>query len=217
MKTTTFQVIFVSLMTFTLSAQSAYDFTQVNRAVMRHFNGEQLQSMMDTEPERLELVTRYFNQSFQVEVYNCSQCEVDFKNLFDISLFNISDFEDQRLDEQEISIAYKDEYLITLLSKSDMSTLLNGQTPFELIYGLPERPFPTWESLANDQVDFENYKAELLTWSNDFPKQYREKKKSPNVLKVRFVQFTEMTNAERNAVFTFPGGYIIADDEIMNF
>jgi hypothetical protein len=132
-------------------------------------------------------------------------------------LFNIYDYEVERLNNQESSFIFKEKYLITLLSKSDLNNLLGGITPFELVNGLPERPFPSWVSSGNNQLDFENYKVQLHSWSIDFPKQYIAKKKSANILKVRFVQFIEMTAAEKTAVETFPGGYIIVDGDIMNY
>lgn len=217
MKTTTIQVIFFSLFFFASNAQNSYDANQLNRAILREFNGEQLQTFMDTDPQRLEKITLYFNESFHVEDYTCSECPVDYTDLFNISLFNVYDYEEERLDDHESSIIFKDKYLITLLSKSDLNTMLDGITPFELINGLPERLFPSWTSTTSNNLDFENYKTEVIDWSNDFPKQFLAIKKSPNVLKMRFSQFAEMTSDEKNAVLSFPGGYIIVDDEIMSY
>ena len=217
MKTTTIQVIFFSLFMFASNAQNTYDANQLNRAILREFNGDQIQTLMDTDPQRLEKIILYFTQSFQVEDYNCATCIVDYNDFFNISLFNIYDHESERLDNNESSLIFKEKYLITFLSKSDLNTLLGGITPFELINGLPERPFPSWISYTNDHLDFENYKEEIINWSNDFPKQFLAIKKSPNVLKMRFAQFAEMTSDEKNAVLSFPGGYIIVDEEIMSY
>lgn len=217
MKTATTIVIFLSLLIFSTEAQTTYDTHQLNRAIMREFSGEQLQTMMDSDLQRLEKITLYFNHSFTVEDYNCSECPIDKIDLFNISLFNVYDHETERLENQEITFLYKEKYSITLLSKSDLNNLLDGKTPFELIHGLPERAFPSWVSESYEQIDFESYKTELQLWSTDFPKLYLKKKQSVNVLKVHFSQFCEMTNSERTAVLTFPGGYIIVDEEIMNY
>lgn len=217
MKITTFQVLLFFMMAFTSQAQTSYDMSQLNRSIMRHFSGEQLQALIENDSARLNKITLYFNESFEVKDYNCLECVVDKKDLFDISLFNIVDYETERKANEEISFVFKEKYLITLLSKTELNNLLGGITPFELIHGIAERAFPIWDSTGNDQLDFNNYKTEMQLWSTDFPKQFLAKKKAATTLKVRFVQFTEMTNEEKNAVLSFPGGYIIIDDEIMNY
>lgn len=215
--TTTIQVIFLSLFMFTSNAQSEFDVNQLNRAIMREFNGDQLQDLMDNDLQRLNKLCYYFSHSFLVEDISCPECIVDYNELFNLALFNVQDVESERLDNEEVTILFKEKYSITLLPKSVVYSSIGGISPFELIHGITERPFPTWISTNSDQSDFEIYKTELQLWSADFPELFIEKKKAANVLKVRFAQFMEMTNAQKEAVLTFPGGYIIVDEDILSF
>lgn len=220
MKTTTtnalLQATCLSLLFFTSNAQTEFDASQLNRAIMREFNGEELQDLIENDLDRLNKLVYYFSHSFSVENTDCQGCIVDYNDLFNLSLFNVQDFESQRLEGEESTFLFKEKYSITLFPRTTVISLIGGITPFELIHGIPERPFPLWISTNNDQSDFDAYKSELILWSADFPEMFLEKKNAANVLKVRFMQFVEMTNDQKNAVLTFPGGYLIVDEEIMS-
>lgn len=214
--TTMLQATCLSLLFFTSNAQTEFDVNQLNRAIMREFNGDELQDLMENDLDRLEKLVYYFSHSFSVENLDCQECIVDYNDLFNLSLFNIQDFESQRLENEESTFLFLEKYSITLFPLTVVTENIGGMTPFELIHGIPERAFPSWVSTNNEQADFDTYKSELILWSADFPEKFLEKKKAPNVLKVRFAQFVEMTNDQKNAVLTFPGGYIIVDDEILS-
>lgn len=208
---------FLSLMCFVSFSQSALDVPHLNRAFHKLFTGDELSEIVDEDPVRMQRLNFYLTQSFNVELLNCSECEVDYEDLFNHSLFNMYENEALRLTDENYEFVYRGKYKITLLPLNHVSAEIGNISIYELINGIPYRDFPVWVLTGDDDVDFQNYKDEVRTWSEDFPKEYKALLASTGILKVRFTQFKELTNERKSMLLQSENGCFIIDDEIINF
>lgn len=202
--------------TFSLSAQTVLDSPKLNRAVLRYFDTERMQALL-ADSNRAAKVMYYFTQSFQVAQIDCANCPIDYETFFNNDVFNVYQYESQRLPSAPVTLNYRDKYVITLAPADEVTAHIGGITVFELIRGIPFRPLPVWVSTGNDDVDFQQYKTSLLAWKNDFPQEYKELRKSPGLLKIRYIQFHEMTPEQRTAILSQSNAYLIVDDEVLSY
>ena len=206
---------FLMLNYFVGFSQSASDVPHLNRAFHKLFTGDELSTIIDEDPLRMERLNFYLTQSFTVELVNCSECEVDYEDLFNHSLFNMYENEALRLADETYEFVYRGKYRIRLLPSNVMSTEIGNISIYELIHGIPFRDFPVWVISGNDDIDFQ--KAEVYSWSEDFPKEYKAILTSTNMLKIRYTQFKELSNERKVMLLQSENGCFIIDNEIINF
>lgn len=197
-------------------AQNAQDTPQLNRAVLRYFDTERMQELL-SNPERVAKVMYYFTHSFQVTLVDCNNCPIDYEVFYNTDLFNMYQYENQRLPSAPVTLNYRDKYVVTLAPADEVAANLGGITPFELIRGIPYRPLPTWVATGNDDYDFQQYKTALIAWKTDFPQDFKQLKKSKELVKIRYVQFRAMNADQRAAMLSQSPAYLIVDDEVMTY
>lgn len=186
-------------------------FSDVNRAIIKHYGSEKLISISEENPEVFEVIQFYFKSSFDVEMIDCESCDVDENEFFNNDLFDTYEHETKRLDDEEYSFEYKDKYLVTLYSENDISDDMDEFSAEELITFKVIRPLPEWGDTGNDDEDFVNYRIQLRQWSLDFPEVFKELFLTDDVLKVSKETFFSASSARRDDILNHSGGYLILD------
>lgn len=165
--------------------------TNSNRAIHRTWGGDKIRLLEQQHPAFLEKGLYYFNQSYEVRLKDCSSCEVDRNKLINIDLFNVSDFELKRADEERYEFNFK-YYVITLHSNQELESYL-GINRFLIMNGEGvEVAFPTF--------DFSDLSAKKM-------EKYRE-------LCQNYVRFYKTSYKQRTTV---PGYRIFTLNEVKNF
>ncbi len=208
---------FILMCFISFSQTTSSDVAHLNRAFHKLFTGDELSEIIDEDPVRMERLNYYLTQSFNVELVSCSECEVDYEDLFNHSLFNMYENEGLRLTNEPYEFVYRDTYRITLLPLNSVNAEIDNVSIYELIHGLPYREFPVWVFTGDDDVDFQNYKDEVRSWSEDFPKEYKAMLAANNMLKIRFAQFKELAHERKLMLLESENGCFIVDNEIINF
>ncbi len=209
-------ILTTTVITFFASAQTVLDSPQLNRAVLRYFDSERMQELLG-DPDRKAKVMYYFTQSFQVVPSDCATCPMDYETFFNNDLFNIFELESHRQPSAPVTLNYRNKYVVTLSPGDEVTAHIGGIAAFELVKGIPYRALPTWVSTGSDDADFQQYKNALVAWKTDFPQEFRDLKKSPDLLKIRYFQFRQMTPEQRTAILAQSSLYIIVDDEVMTY
>ncbi len=208
---------FLLLICFVSFPQTASDVPHLNRAFHKLFTGDELSTIIDEDPLRMERLNFYLIQSFNVELVSCGECEVDYEDLFNHSLFNMYENEALRLADETYEFVYRGKYRIRLLPLNVVSTEIGNISIYELVHGVPYRDFPVWVLTGNDDVDFTNYKAQVYNWSEDFPKEFKAILTSTDMIKIRFTQFKELSSERKEMLIQSENGCFIIDNEIINF
>ncbi len=202
----------VILSTTTGFSQNAYDTPTLNRAILKHFPGQELSDLQTQDPTKFNQIKYYFTNSFTVKRNDCDNCVVDYDEFFNYDLFNIVDVESTRKESANHTFLFKDgKYEITLYSYTAVVAAMNGLLPSEVLKLKVNRPFPEWIDTGNAQTDYANYKISVERWIRDFPDEYRVLTSTGNVLKVPVDEFLSFPANKKNAVLTNATGYIIID------
>ncbi|MEX1191797.1 MAG: hypothetical protein WEA99_07460 [Brumimicrobium sp.] len=202
--------LFVQTKTASILAQNV-EFSDVNRAIVKHFESKRLNAIATENPEIFEAIKFYFKESFEVEMIDCESCEVDLDEFFNYDLYDMYEHESKRLAEEVHSFEYKEKYRVELLSEGEISADMGGKIPRELLAFIPSRPLPEWESTGNEDKDYETYKTKLRKWSLDFPEKYKELFISGEVKIVSIDNFLAANTSRKNSILNNSGGYIIKD------
>lgn len=216
MKTTTALGLLFVLLAPSAIAQPVLNDPLQNRALHKLLTGAEIQTIQDTNPEFLDRIHQYLTASFDCEYIDCSECPVDPERFYNHDLFNVFEYEYLR-SADAVTFEYRGKYLITLHPLAQLYELTQGITPYELIHGVALRPLPEWVSTGNDAADLVTYKAELLAWRNDFPKEFAALLHAPTLSRIRFTQFQHMSPEQRASLSTLENGYLIIDDEIAHY
>lgn len=183
----------------------------VNRAVLRHFPGQELAKMQTQDSVKFNQIKYYFTQSFNVEIANCDSCEVDYNKLFNRDLFNITEFESLRQLNSNYTFLFKKNYQITLLSKQVTETQMDGLPTTSVLNLKIFEKFPEWIDTGNGQTDYKNYKRAIDKWSRKFPQNYREMTNNSALLKISISEFLALPQNKKNTVLSNNDGYLIID------
>ncbi|MDX2359534.1 MAG: hypothetical protein QNK23_01920 [Crocinitomicaceae bacterium] len=189
------------------TAQTAFDSPLLNRSVLRHFPGEQLKQIELNDPERFGAIHTYFTQSFSVELISCKNCALDYNTFFNQELFDVSNYETQRLETEPVSFEFNDRYLVTLLPKENLSSVLGGIG----LQGLFAPQLPKWLSTGNDLIDYKKYKQSVEEWASTYPEEYRRITRSESLYKISIDAFLALAEERKEHVLSQPGGYLLID------
>lgn len=181
-----------------------------NRIFAKHFTFDQLSQTFENSPEVYNAVEYYFKESFTAHLTDCESCPLDLDHLLNYQIFDVYQFESQRLDEQEFELIYRD-YTITLLPKNVVYSELAGMLPTDLVNYIAPRDFPSMEMSGDLDAAYLIYKEEVYAWAKDFPSDYRTLTNSPDLLKISIRDLTLMDSARRSLVLNHDGGYLIID------
>lgn len=153
----------------------------------------------------------YFYASFEVSNLNCDTCVIDKTKLFNVHLFDVSEFESQRLQDESVTIVFKQRFSITLHSLEQVDDALDGKSIAELLTYTTPRPFPVWEEVTgDDDQDYALYKEKVYDWARDFPFQYRAMTNSPDLFKLSIKSFKELVPMRREVLLNMEL-YLIID------
>jgi hypothetical protein len=192
-----------------LFAQS--DFEGNTRILSKHIKAEKLEEIKNTSSEVYNKIMYYFYASFEVSNLNCDTCAIDKTKLFNVHLFDVSEFEDQRLQNEAVTIVFKQRFTITLHSLTQVDDQLDGKSIAELLAHTNPRPFPVWEEVTgDDDQDYTLYKERVYDWARDFPFQYRALTNSPDLFKLSIQNFKALTSSRREMVLNMDS-YLIID------
>lgn len=179
-----------------------------NRIIIKYFPGFQLESILSNNPELHSELQSYFTSSFIIERSDCKGCDVDYSELLNIELFDVSVFEVFRAPSERVQIEFMpDKYTVTLLSQQELLLLLNGNSFNDLI----NQSFPKWIDSGDLEADYVAYKSNIAYWATLFPNAYRTITNSNETIKVRFSEFSLMSPQRKSSVFNNQKGYYITD------
>ncbi len=208
MKTISFALCAWCLACLSLSWSQTGTTTENNRIIIKYFPGHQLPDMAINNPELYNDLHTYFASSFVVKRIDCKNCNVDYDELLNFDLFDVRSFESFRADNQRITIDFKPEkYTISLLSAQELSTLLQGAS-FET---LMLQSFPKWRDTGLLEEDYESYKKNVAYWSSSFPELFRTLTSANETMKIRFHEFSSMSQTKRDTFTTTYDLYYITD------
>ena len=182
-----------------------------NRAVLRYFNGNDLDNLKIYSPDKYQVVSDYFTNSFIVELNNEEFGEVNYNEFYNLELFNIVDFDYLRDPLTNTSFVFKENYIITLRSKEWLANELNGFTAEEVLKLRVPRPLPSWISSGNATEDYAVYKRSLEAWIRDFTEQYRQITSENLVPKIRISEWNQFPQDKKQQFMNLPNGYLIVD------
>lgn len=191
-------------------SQTAIEELGKNRTVIKYYPGFLLHEIDAAEPDKIDLIRYYFTESFIVTDLSCSDCRVDFDEFFNYYLFDVSQFENLRLQQAQNTFVFKEKFEVTLVSLDDVLVNLNGTLPADLLHLRVSRPFPEWNDTGNGMDDYAKYKNEVMKWARDFPEEYRTLT-SGSLLKVRINDFLSLSPERKTSVLTHPDGYLLID------
>ncbi len=198
------------LATFSFGQSTTRHQADLNRVIVRHYNPTQWEHIWNNSPEMYTAINYYFKESFEVEMANCSECEVDYEVLYNLDLFDVYAHESNRLDDANFTFSYK-QYMITLLPKNNVYPQLQGLVPTELVNYIAPRDFPTFELTNDDYAEYLEYKKSVYAWAKDFPEQYRILTNDENLLKMSIKEFSELAEERKSLVLNHVDGYLIID------
>jgi hypothetical protein len=203
------KISFFIFLFFSFHSSAQVEFKQVasNRMIQKYRTENQLKKIQESDPLRLQTLYAYFTNSYTFTV--TTDEEISLEKLMNIHHFDITEFEMNRLESMPSSFLYKDKFLITLKSQAELTVLLNGYALNELINGLPQRAFPSFNSTGNNEQDYQLYKEKVWEWAKDFPNEYQQLTSSESVKHIRFSDYLQMSTEKRTIVTQ--GTYLFID------
>lgn len=194
---------------FSFLSNAQVDFNQIasNRTIQKYRNENQLRKINEADPIRLQTIYSYFTSTFTYTVTTGE--EISIETLTNIYHFDVNEFEFLRQANAPHSFIFKEKFVITLQSISDLNALLNGYELPSLLNSLPLRPFPTFINSGNLEQDFQSYKEKVWDWARDFPNEYQALTSSESVKHIRFSDYLQMNEEKRTTVTQ--GNYLFID------
>ena len=208
--------IFITFLVVSCSvlAQNPVNDPYNHRIIVREISTPVLKSMESNNPVKFEQIKYYYSQSFSAELIDCSSCPIDYFDLFNLNLFNVKDYEDQREELSSVSFEFNDKYTITLYSKkavelaySDIRTEIETALAASLNSSLPSYVI-TGDTIS----DYQNYKTALLQYQSDFPEDYQLLISRTGFLTISIEEFNPLPPNKKTAFINNAKGYVILDD-----
>lgn len=202
--------VFLFVLVSPLLSISQIDESELNRVITKHFGIEELTSIEENSPDIYHNILYYFKNSFDAQLVECDSCDIEENVLFNLNVFDVTNFESIREQESSKDFVYREKYQITLYSKEEVEAQL-GSTINDLINYVEPREFPNWISTGNDEEDYKNYKEKVYKWAEDFPMEYREMTNSSSLRKICISSFKSLSEERREYFFNQEGEYLIID------
>lgn len=206
-------ILLVCLLTISLfsNAQNPLEDPYNNRPLVKNITTPVLKDLEVNQPVEFEkLKYRYIN-SFDVERIHCDNCKVDYFEFFNLYLFDIEDFEDQREKTVDVSFIYKEKYEVTLYSKKKVSTAyasIIADHDNQMVNMLPTQ-LPTYNNTGSPTSDYQAYSAALLQYQTDYPEDYSKHISLNGFLTISYQEFYAMPENRQESVLNNPQGYVI--------
>jgi hypothetical protein len=217
MKKTTFNRYSLLLV---LLFQQGFSFAQhqinpyENRIIMKHYGSDKMKYLESHDIAKYNQIINYYTGSFNVENPDCSTCPVDYAHFFNIRLFDISEYEHLRLEND--SYAFTDSKTglkVTMLSQTDLDNLQNPSRTNQALPALTVFPgnFPKITDYELSHAGFELYKNAIYQWAKIYPDLYHQITNSSSVIKISFSEFLVFSEMKRQEILNQSLGYIIID------
>lgn len=205
----TFGALLALALCFNVHGQNPIDNLSLNRAPLRYYSGVQLNSMSTSNSVHYDQLKYYFTNSFTVVPLKCTGCSVDANEFYNYDLFNIVEWESNRLPQSGYEFSYRDKYLVTLKPKNDVESAL-GRPIIGLLYK-ELRPLPKYVDTGNSAADYEQYQLEIKRWSLDFPEEYRQLTSERRLIKVHIADYLEMPQERKDYLNEGDNFYLLID------
>ena len=201
-----------SATSFSQSPDPYNDMTQ-NRPLVRNITSEGLAILMENNPVEYEKTKYLYTRSFDVAISGCKGCEVDYRELFNDYLFDVTEFDVNRLADDKYTFEYKEHYVVSLQSKKELEAAYSEieATHIEAsIQGLPEIV------INHGDIDsaFAIYSQELIQFMNEDLELYEQIYSSKYVIKISLDEFKSLPQERRDSVLNNEWGYLIIDGNV---
>ena len=182
-----------------------------HRPADKNLTAPVIRDLKVNDPVEYEKQKFYYTGSFEVEDLTCNSCEVDYFDLFNLSLFDVSKFEEQRQHYDKVEFDFKGRYRITLHSRKELLwkySEIEGSMAAERSLALPEL------DLSKLDVDaaYEAYKVDLNAFRMSNGSYYSELYNDKSVIKISFEELKLYSESRRESVLINAKGYIITDE-----
>lgn len=195
MKTITFTIAVLFSTTITFS-QTEIDNSKLLRAIHKTWGGDKIKYFTEHNPEYVEKGLYYFNQSFEVSLTNCEMCAVDYNQLINLDLFNVSEFEHLRQDNERVSFVFK-EYSITLHSEEELENYLDEPLT-SFMSGENHISFPRFDFDNQSAANLNKYKEDRKYFIINYGMKYRARRATPNYRIIDPKEIGNLSQAEIN-------------------
>lgn len=205
---------------FVLIFQSGFFFAQPqinpyeNRIIMKRYGTDKIKYLEGHDIAKYNQIINYYTGSFNVENPSCSACPVDYAHFFNIRLFDVSEYEHLRLENDIYTFLDSITSLkVTLLSQTDLNNLQNPARTNQALPPLTVFPenFPKITNYELSHAGFGLYKNAIYQWAKTYPDLYYQITNSSSVIKVSFSEFLVFSEMKRQEILNQSLGYIIID------
>ncbi len=195
---------------FEAQAQDPYNDITQNRPAIKNLTADGIRDLIEKNPVELEKMKYLFTRSFDVELIDCSSCEIDYVDLFNISLFDVTEYSSVRLRNEVYEFDFKNKYHITL--HSDKEILLN-YTAIESSFNTEKVSSEAPKFLLKGDLvaSYSDYKVELDQFKRSNREAYEAMIENNNVLKISAEEFLSFPEAKRESVLNHSNGYLIIE------
>lgn len=201
---TTFLLPVLSLLAIPLQliGQSPYDSPNHNRALLKNVPAQNVAYLKASESGHLEQLLYYFSQSFNVSITGCDSCTLDPVRFFNVELFDIATYENLRKETERVSFAFKDIYMIELLSATELSDALHldAVNPEELFSHVPDEGLPKWKIEWQSEHEFNRYRQNVDFYILRFPDQYNLLSTDPGFISMKYSTFKSLSQEEKLSI-----------------
>ena len=201
-------VAFALLLLVKANAQTNYSPEDQTRVIHKHFLGQELKGIAQFEPLRYQAIHFYFKSSYSVSLIDCPSCDVDMHAFNTFDQFDVTDFESQRMMNNDVEILFKEKYKVVLISKNELNAHIDSLDLNTLVSRKIHRPFPVWEQ-GNSAQDFAEYSRLVREWQRDFPDEFKAMYYAEGFSKVHFSEFQQLSEVEQNEILTNQSGYLL--------
>lgn len=137
----------------------------------------------------------YFNHSFEVKLKDCPNCEVNYDKLINIDLFNVSEFEQLRKENERSEFIFKT-YIVSLHSKNEVENYL-GESIANFNAGSNYVTFPEFDFEDMSTQKLEHYRRLCRFYIQNYKASYKARIHTPNY---RFILVEEIQHLSQEEI-----------------
>lgn len=165
------------------------------RHIIKYYPGNNLYDLANTSGA-LSAIDYYFNHSYSVNDQACESCPLDSIHFYNTLLFDIREFEHNRLQSEVATIEYKG-FSIGLEPIDVVQAQLGNFTIDQLGELRAMRPLPKFNYTGNLEADYAKYHELLDRWARDFPENYRTLTSSSELIKLRLELYPTLSDERK--------------------
>ncbi len=202
-------VLSLFTMPLQLLSQSPYDSPNHNRALLRNVPSQNVAYLKASESVHLEKLLYYFSQSFEVSQTGCDSCPVDAFQFFNIDLFDITQYEHLRAENERASFVFKNKYLVELHSVSELPDAFpaNEADYQAFIHHVPDSGLPKWNMEWDSDYQFIRYRENVDFYIQHFPHAYGSTSASPGFISIAYSDFKLLSPEEKQSILESESSY----------